>query len=350
MACPSRIGRARAECHDERLSGGRKTGPGGGPDLSAPDHTIERIDYGSDALSRSEKRQSVERAGLGRAIDHLRMDRIPSRSEGRLWGEIDGGELRGPIAGDSAIESDAALADGGANSEAETSRLDEARQCETDLNADCAAPVTQEDPEEAADRGAAEEVAENSGEGQTSEKAPTEPNFCDDVCIAQHQETIDVPANSGGFPGLDNLQTKPSMRGRLSSEAVQILWSGVPAHPLRRRLQSIWLSSDLATDVRFVQPATHPLSLRLREIALPRYRQYSSVDRRNVIRSTIYSGSTVGSVVAIKPESKGRHHSISRQPAKKPLSGFVSGSSAGRHAHRAFARQVARFLTDSAFG
>ena len=140
------------------------------------------------------------------------------------------------------------------------------------------------------------------------------------------------------------------MRGRLSSEAVQILWSEFPAHPRRRRLRSIWLSSDLATDVRFVQPATHPLSLRPREIALPRYRQCSSVDRRNVIRSTIYSGSTVGSVVAIKPESKGRHHSISRQPAIKPLSGFVSGSSAGRHAHRAFARQVTRFLTDSSFG
>lgn len=74
------------------------------------------------------------------------------------------------------------------------------------------------------------------------------------------------------------------------------------------------------------------------------------VDRRNVIRSTIYSGSTVGYVVAIKPESKGRHHSISRQPAMKPLSGFVSGSSAGRHAHRAYAQQVARFLTDSSFG
>jgi hypothetical protein len=71
-------------------------------------------------------------------------------------------------------------------------------------------------------------------------------------------------------------RTNPSMRVRLSSEAVQILWSGVPAHPLRRRLQSIWLCSDLAMDVRFVQPATHPLSLRLREIALPRNRQCSS--------------------------------------------------------------------------
>jgi hypothetical protein len=252
------------------------------------------------------------------------------------------------IAGD--IEPADALTDEMRNREAETSRLDQAGECEASLNAGCAAPVTQEAREEAVDPGPAEEFAEVSGASQTSEKAPNEANFRDDVCIAQHEDAIDVPTNSAGFLGLDNLQTKPSMRGRLSSEAVQILWSGVPAHPLRRRLQSIWLSSDLATDVRFVQPATHPLSLRLREIALPRYRQYSSVDRRNVIRSTIYSGSTVGSVVAIKPESKGRHHSISRQPAKKPLSGFVSGSSAGRHAHRAFARQVARFLTDSAFG
>ena len=34
--------------------------------------------------------------------------------------------------------------------------------------------------------------------------------------------------------------TNPSMRGRLSSEAVQILCRRAPAHPLRRRLRSIW--------------------------------------------------------------------------------------------------------------
>jgi hypothetical protein len=39
--------------------------------------------------------------------------------------------------------------------------------------------------------------------------APNEANFCDDVCIAQHHEIIEVPTNSGGGSGLDACQTKP---------------------------------------------------------------------------------------------------------------------------------------------
>ena len=39
--------------------------------------------------------------------------------------------------------------------------------------------------------------------------APNEANFCDDVCIAQHQEIIEVPTNSGGVSGLDGCQTNP---------------------------------------------------------------------------------------------------------------------------------------------
>ena len=49
--------------------------------------------------------------------------------------------------------------------------------------------------------------------------------------------------------------------------------SRVPAHPLRRRLRSILPISDLSADDLVVQPATHPLSPRPREIAPPRYRQ-----------------------------------------------------------------------------
>ena len=74
-----------------------------------------------------------------------------------------------------------------------------------------------------------------------------------------------------------------------------------------------------------------------------------SVSRRDVIRSTIYSGSPGRPDVAIKPESKGRHHSISRQSAMGPLSGFVSGSSSGRHVHRpSLDRWLA--LTENSFG
>jgi hypothetical protein len=66
-------------------------------------------------------------------------------------------------------------------------------------------------------------------------------------------------------------ETKPSMGGPMSSEAVQILCRGVPTHPLRRRLRSIWPISDRSSDDRVVHPAAHPLSLRPREITPPRH-------------------------------------------------------------------------------
>ena len=49
--------------------------------------------------------------------------------------------------------------------------------------------------------------------------------------------------------------------------------SRVPAHPLRRRLRSIWPISDLSADDSGVHPATHPLSPRPRESFLPQCRQ-----------------------------------------------------------------------------
>ena len=118
--------------------------------------------------------------------------------------------------------------------------------------------------------------------------------------------------------------------------------SRAPAHPLRRRLRSIWPISDPSAVESVVQPATHPLSPRPRE-SRPSLSAGSarSVDRRDVIRSTIYSGSTGRPDVAIKPQSKGRHHSIARQSAMGPLSGFVAGSSSWSSRPPAFARQVA---------
>ena len=96
-----------------------------------------------------------------------------------------------------------------------------------------------------------------------------------------------------------------------------------------------------------VHPATHPLSPRPREIASSLSAgSVRSVDRRDVIRSTIYSGSPDRSDVATKPESKGRHHSIARHSAMGPLSGFVAGSSSWSSRPPAFARQVARSHRD----
>jgi hypothetical protein len=68
-------------------------------------------------------------------------------------------------------------------------------------------------------------------------------------------------------------RTNPSMGGPVSSEAVQILCRGRPAHPLRRRLRSIWPISIRSADELVVQPATHPLSPRPRESFLPHCRQ-----------------------------------------------------------------------------
>src|SRR5512142_378509 len=139
------------------------------------------------------------------------------------------------------------------------------------------------------------------------------------------------------------MQNKPIYERAVVKRGGADFGSQAPAHPLRRRLRSIWLISDLSANEVVVPPATHPLSPRPRE-SFPSLSAGSvrSVDRRDVIRSTIYSGSPDRSDVASKPESKGRHHSISRQPAMGPLSGFVAGSSSWSSRPPAGARQVAR--------
>jgi hypothetical protein len=45
--------------------------------------------------------------------------------------------------------------------------------------------------------------------GEECVKLPNEPNFGADVCIAQNEDIIENPANSGGSSGLDKLQTEP---------------------------------------------------------------------------------------------------------------------------------------------
>jgi hypothetical protein len=101
-----------------------------------------------------------------------------------------------------------------------------------------------------------------------------------------------------------------SMRGPLSSEAVQILCGGFPAHPPRRRLRSIWPISDPATDGGRAtrntssEPEAEGVFFSLHAGRL------RSGGRRDVIRSTIYSGSPGRPDVATQLESKGRHHSM----------------------------------------
>ena len=79
----------------------------------------------------------------------------------------------------------------------------------TDLNVGGVGEVAREERAEAADRGCDDEVAGSGDEVRNAEKAPNEANLRDDVFTAQHEETIEVPTNSGGSSGLDNLETKP---------------------------------------------------------------------------------------------------------------------------------------------
>ena len=88
---------------------------------------------------------------------------------------------------------------------------EQAGPCETDVNAGGVGPGTDEERGVVACSERAEEV--DGGGGDDCSNAPNEANFGDDVCIAQRQDIIEVPANSGGVSGLDGCQTKPEFFG-----------------------------------------------------------------------------------------------------------------------------------------
>src|SRR6516165_11776924 len=125
------------------------------------------------------------------------------------------------------------------------------------------------------------------------------------------------------------------MRGRMSSEAVQILCRG-----LSRTSPSPSASVDLA----HLRPVRRRVGYATRntssepeaegELSPSLPAVYEALAERDVIRSTIYSGSTVGSAVAIKPVSKERHHSEARSQRWGCCQGSLRGRSPGRHVHR----------------
>ncbi len=100
---------------------------------------------------------------------------------------------------------------------------------EGETNLERGGEVTQEVRAEGGDLGCDERVGDGAGDwsarvdgerpasgaqeggtaGKTAEKCENEANLCDDVCIVQHQEIVEVPANSGGVSEVDGCQTKP---------------------------------------------------------------------------------------------------------------------------------------------
>ena len=93
--------------------------------------------------------------------------------------------------------------------ETASSESENAETCDTDLNEGRVGGGTREERAEAGDRGRDEGVARSGDDVRVAEKSPNEANLCDDVCIAQREEIIDIPANSGGSSGLDSCQAKP---------------------------------------------------------------------------------------------------------------------------------------------
>ena len=114
------------------------------------------------------------------------------------------------IGGAGAGEAVAGEADGVSNTETGNSDREQAGPCETDVAAGGAGPGMDEERGVVACGERSEEV--DGGGGDDCSSAPNEPNFSDDVCIAQRQDIIDVPANSGGVSGLDGCQAKPILQ------------------------------------------------------------------------------------------------------------------------------------------
>ena len=137
------------------------------------------------------------------------------------------------VGGEGEVEIAAGGTDEVSNPETGSSDLEQARPCETGMNADGATPVEQDEPGEVGSGGRTEGVGDEAGNWSTrvggersptaagggtfptlgeecpTTKAPNEANLRDDVCTVQHQDVIDVPANSDGVSGLDACQTNP---------------------------------------------------------------------------------------------------------------------------------------------
>ena len=111
--------------------------------------------------------------------------------------------------GDGEAERAAAMEMGVPNPGAGSSESEGAGTCGAELTAGGLGEVRLEELAGGADPGCDEGVGGSGDEVQIAEKAPNEANLCDDVCTAQREGAIEVPANSGGVSGLDGCQANP---------------------------------------------------------------------------------------------------------------------------------------------
>ncbi len=120
---------------------------------------------------------------------------------------------------DSEAAAAGALPDDAPNAGTASSESEEGGTCGTHLNERGAGEVTEEGLAQHADGvgdgalGAltldVRECPPSAAGGDDSANAPNEPNSCDDVCMTQHKDIIEVPTNFGGVSGLDGCQANP---------------------------------------------------------------------------------------------------------------------------------------------
>ena len=157
------------------------------------------------------------------------------------------------------------------------------------------------------------------------------PCVCERAITKQtHSAVAPHPAHRlPGPPLFANYETNPSMENALSSPAVQerLVRSSrtfpSPSASVVLPIPAGARTSDGAFSRAFPEPeAEGAPPLRAADPS-----EISSSGRRGVKRSTIYSGSSKRSDVAMKKTDEGRHHSKLRRPTMGKPSGFVSGSS-----------------------
>ncbi len=179
------------------------------------------VETGREMQADGTRRVPATSDGIGRGWESVAVEESDILACG---GYLPEKYLGGAGENDHDSEAAAALPDDAPNPGTASSESEEGGTCGTDLNGSGVGQVTQEGLAPHAAGGSDDGVGDGAlgaltldvrecspsvAGGGDCVNAPNEPNSCDDVHIAQHQEIIDVPTNSGGVSGLDGCQANP---------------------------------------------------------------------------------------------------------------------------------------------
>ena len=237
-------GRRREEAGRRAEDGGRRAEDGGwGREDFARDGNAVDGDCGGGGADAGGGSGAAVEIGREALADGTRSVPATSNGKGRGWDSVVveeadvlacGGYLpekyvggAGESEGDREAEPATAVEDEAPTlAEAARSDPEKAGHGETELNAGGIGEATPEERADGVDRGPEEPVVAGGGltlvvrehtptgaGGSDCANAPNEANCCDDMHIAQHQDSIEVPANSGDVSGPDGCQANPIFVG-----------------------------------------------------------------------------------------------------------------------------------------